>query len=162
MTVQDYIREEVPEMKEIVSKLAFKFHHDRNDIYQSAIVIAIRNSHKYKDSSKKSFFGWWYMIVRNLCIDEYRRNTKTINQLDISKGHYVMAENQNRFDDRENLINVYLSLRKEFGCKKTLVMYMLSQGYKYEEISTKLSIPRGTIKSIIHKCRNYLNEHTMK
>lgn len=65
----------------------------------------------------------------------------------------------NRLDGRNRLALIYWQLRRKQGSRWSLVAYLISQRYKYEEIAEILNIPVGTVRSIIHRIRTFLHQN---
>jgi len=51
------------------------------------------------------------------------------------------------------------SILHKLPAKGEKIFNLLIQGYKYKEISTKLHLPIGTIKSSVHLCRPKILKH---
>lgn len=132
---------------------------DANDLVQETMLKAFRNKDKFAEGTNLK--GWLYTMMKNIFINNYRRmvNSKvfsddTDNQFYInsySRADKNNAESKLATDDiHKALSNLAENLR---------VPFLLSfQGYKYEEIAQKLSIPLGTVKIRIHNARQKLQQ----
>lgn len=132
---------------------------EAEDLLQDTTLKALDNQDKYVDNV--NFKGWIFTIMRNIFINNYRQNvrqatvidhTEDLYHLNISQdsgintpeGSYAVkeiSEVMNSFDEE---------LRKPFN--------MFVAGYKYNEISEKLGMPLGTVKSRIFMARKSLRE----
>lgn len=158
MTVNDYIAKHLSKMKEVCSNIAFKFYLDQDDHFQDCLVIAIRLSASYRETtgtSPNGFFAWWYRLCRNHAIDRYRRNQKAPLLVDEIYGHGVEGT-ATRYDNRHELASIYWRVRKRFGSRASVIMYMTSHQYHIEDISAQFNMPTGTVKGMVHRIRNYL------
>ena len=130
---------------------------DADDLFQDTIVRALSNKDKYRIGT--NIKAWLYTIMRNIFINNYRKNkkfTKVANEDNSDAYVYTynhtapnygwnnmrMKEIQNAMDKLPN------SFRQSFE------MYYM--GYKYQEISSLLNEPLGTVKSRIHFARKQL------
>ena len=130
---------------------------DADDLFQDTIVRALSNKDKYRIGT--NIKAWLYTIMRNIFINNYRKNKKftkvtnednsdayvyTYNHTAPNRGwnNMRMKEIQNAMDKLPN------SFRQSFE------MYYM--GYKYQEISSMLNEPLGTVKSRIHFARKQL------
>lgn len=117
------------------------------DILQE-VFIKIWNNFKTYDSSKGRLFTWMVNITRNLTIDTLR-----------SKGY----KKQQKISQDENSVNTYqdkslstdrfdsIGLRKQLASlkpeQKDIIDLAYFNGYTQEEISKKMGIPLGTVKT---------------
>lgn len=132
---------------------------DANDLVQETMLKAYKNSEKFQSGTNLN--GWLYTIMRNIFINNYRRMVKsktfadpTDNQYYLNSGKNV-AQNKGEGNIAEKEINRAINNLSEN--LKTPFMMMFN-GYKYEEIAEKLSIPLGTVKIRIHSARQKLKE----
>ena len=120
---------------------------DAEDILQEAFV-KIWNSFSTYDASKGRLFTWMLNITRNLTIDtirskSYRKQSK-IQRSENGVGHTNNNINENdRFDGLG--IRKHVSLLKED--QKRIIDLAYFEGLTQEEISKKLQIPLGTVKT---------------
>lgn len=130
-----------------------------NDLYQETLYKALANKEKY--NSGTNIKAWLFTIMRNIFINDYRRNTKRRTVFDNTPEDYLInlrqvsvsnsAESTLRQKEIETAIE---NLPETF--KVPFKLYF--EGYKYQEISEYLAEPLGTIKSRIHFARKLLKE----
>lgn len=117
------------------------------DIMQEAFLKIWRNIASY-NPDKGRLFTWMINIARNGAIDALRSEGRKpemddiqekINQADLSSH----VENPTSSMDMRSLVE---KLKPE---RRLLVDLIYFQGYTHEEVSEKLSIPLGTVKSRI-------------
>lgn len=127
--------------------LAFQFHHAIDDVVQETYLRAYRSliKNKYKDESK--MHSWLYTIAKN---ESIRMNEKLDRE---QKKFKKLLES---IDDEPNepvdLDFLYNSIEKLPPLYKD-VMELLSIGFSEKEISKKLQIKKGTVKSRISRGR---------
>ena len=127
------------------------------DLVQDTTLKALSNEDKYVENV--NFKGWIMTIMRNIFINNYRRNLKENKLIDVSQDLYSLNVFQE--DDVNTpygsiavseITKIISSFPKEFS--QPFNMYVA--GYKYEEIAKELNLPRGTVKSRIFAIRHRL------
>lgn len=123
------------------------------EIIQDVFVKIWNSIHQY-DASKGRFYTWMINIARNTAID-YLKSKGFQNELknqSLPDFVYNSAElsTTNNSSDYIGFANVLESLETD---KKELIDLAYYQGYTQNEISEKLKIPLGTVKT---KMRNAL------
>jgi RNA polymerase sigma-70 factor (ECF subfamily) len=118
------------------------------------VFVKIWNSIQQYDSSKGRFYTWMINIARNTAID-YLKSKSFQNELKnqpLPDFVYNSAElsTTNNSSDFIGFSNVLENLETD---KKELIELAYYQGYTQNEISEKLKIPLGTVKT---KMRNAL------
>ena len=102
------------------------------------------------------FKGWLKKIMVNACIDNYRRNEKHFDNVDIS---YLKLEALTP-DVLENLSEeIIIGAIQQLPPSYQIVfnLYVI-EGYKHEEIAQKLNISVGTSKSNLNVARAKLQK----
>lgn len=125
---------------------------DTEDLLQETFIKVYINLHRY--SPEYTFGQWVYTIARNTHIDFERRR-----QDDISIDEKFAAPAAMTPSPEENLINLqqrsqiehYISCLPEHY-RRLFTMRFL-EDYSYDEISEKLHLPMGTVKTQIHRAR---------
>ncbi len=130
---------------------------DAKDLLQETTYRALLHRDKFKMNTNLK--AWLYTIMKNIFINNYRRESKrqtvtdqtenldylkTVAETTYNSGvsHLAMREMEAAISD------IDLSIRTPF------LMYF--QGYKYQEIAEYLGIPLGTVKSRIFFARKEL------
>jgi RNA polymerase sigma factor (sigma-70 family) len=123
------------------------------DLYQETLYKAFAYRHKYRQGT--NIKAWLYTIMRNIFINEYRRNGRRKMVMDILKYfqnfHVHSSEMNLRLKEIDSAVH---RLPRTF--KTACLLYL--QGYKYHEIAFVLSEPVGTIKSRIHFAKKLLQK----
>jgi RNA polymerase sigma factor (sigma-70 family) len=124
------------------------------DLCQETLYKAFVYRHKYRPGT--NIKAWLYTIMRNIFINEYRRNGRRKMVMDILKYFQNLHAHSSEMNVRLKEIDAAVhSLPQNF--KTACLLYL--QGYKYHEIAFALSEPVGTIKSRIHFAKKLLQKH---
>lgn len=130
---------------------------DAKDLFQETMVRALVNRDKYNFGTNLK--AWLYTIMRNIFINNYRRNKK-FTKVTSDVPEDIVMYNVNKKANNHGWSNVRLSeIRSAIEDLPTvfrLSFELYYMGYKYQEIATLLNEPLGTIKSRIHFARKIL------
>lgn len=132
---------------------------DAEDLVQETMYKVLNNAKMFV--SENNFKGWVYTILKNIFINDYRKNAKRGQINDVTPNGYFL-----------NLTNVYtqetpdmvLSVKEidsiiaQFSDELRVPFKYYLNGYPYQEIADKLSIPLGTVKSRIFFARKKLQK----
>ncbi|MGN6266069.1 MAG: RNA polymerase sigma factor [Ginsengibacter sp.] len=123
--------------------------HLAEDILQEAFVKIWNNFSSY-DAAKGRLFTWMVNITRNLAIDTIRskgyKNQAKIQNSDIAVTTVNNNSNENDKFDAIGLREQTMQLKEE---QKNVIDLAYFEGFTQEEISKKLGIPLGTVKTRI-------------
>jgi RNA polymerase sigma factor (sigma-70 family) len=126
-----------------------------SDLYQETLYKAFAHREKYQSGT--NIRAWLSTIMRNIFINEYRRDDRkryimdSITYSQKNDSYSVSAESKIRLDEINKAISNLPSI-----FKTACLLYL--QGYKYNEIAVALNEPLGTIKSRIHFARKMLQK----
>jgi RNA polymerase sigma-70 factor (ECF subfamily) len=127
------------------------------DLLQETIYRALANREKYNVGT--NIKAWLYTIMRNIFINNYRRNARQQTILDRSDNDFFLNYNQvtiaNPAEGDIKLKEVNKAVSELPAIFKNPFM-LYCDGYKYHEIADMLEEPLGTIKSRIHFARKLL------
>jgi len=135
---------------------------ENDDLEQEVYIKVWQHSDKYKE--KGSFKSWICTIAKNLskdylksCHKKYEvdsvRDDNVINLIpDKKETPEVVSITKFR---QKRIIKAIDSLKPKF--KEIIILYEIN-GQSYEEISKKLNIPIGTVKSRIYNAKQILVE----
>lgn len=127
------------------------------DLVQDTTLKVLDNEEKYVDNV--NFKGWVFTIMRNIFINNYRRQVRASTVIDTTEDLYHlnlsqesgMASPEGSYVAKEISVAIN-SFSKEY--KEPFSMYIA--GYKYSEIAQKMDLPLGTVKSRIFFARKRL------
>ena len=127
------------------------------DLVHDTTLKVLDNEAKYVDNV--NFKGWVFTIMRNIFINNYRRQVRSATVVDTTEDLYHLNLSQESglttpegsFAAKEISVAIN-SFAKEY--KVPFTMYLA--GYKYSEIAQKMNLPLGTVKSRIFFARKRL------
>lgn len=130
---------------------------DANDLLQETSLKALDNEDKFEPDT--NFRGWMYTIMRNIFINNYRKQVRDQTFIDHTDNLYHINQSKDMaFDsteaayDLKEIHRVVNRLPKEYR----IPFSMHVSGFKYREIADKLGLPLGTVKSRIFFTRQRL------
>ncbi len=133
---------------------------DAEDVAQEVFIKAYVNLDSFKFDSK--FYSWIYKIAINTSLNYINSKEKRQEKETISDESCQIIQNTSTDDPKEyyqlnELIKTVQPLIEKLpdDLKKMIELYEIYD-YTYEEISDKLSIPIGTVRSRLHRARNML------
>lgn len=130
----------------------------RADILQEVFIRAYQNINSFDTSM--SFNAWIYRICHNTLINDWKRNKRYREALSID-GEYEYIINQLAEDEsvsaeldakmlQKNIKEAIGQLSDRY---KTIVTLFYLEGLSYEEISTVLQMPTGTVGTQLARAR---------
>ena len=135
----------------------------KNDLGQDLVENnpkkALYNEDKFVDNA--NFKGWMLTIMRNIFINNYRKNVRENTMVDTSDDLYQLNLTQETVSDTPDgayAVNEISEILKGFPADYREPFSLHVAGYKYEEIAEVLSMPLGTVKSRIFFTRKRLRE----
>ncbi len=132
---------------------------DAYDLLQDTTLKALDNEDKYAENT--NFKGWVFTIMRNIFINNYRRNVRSATIVDTTDNLYHLNLSQeSRFESPEETYGAseITDAINEFADEYRLPFSMHVAGYKYNEIAEHMHLPLGTVKSRIFFARKKLQE----
>ncbi|MDE7418647.1 MAG: RNA polymerase sigma factor [Muribaculaceae bacterium] len=129
------------------------------DLLQDTTLKALDNEEKF--TSDSNFKGWVMTIMRNIFINNYRRNVRQATIVDTTDDLYhINTSQESALETPEGSLSVkeITALINEFSDEFRIPFNMHVAGYKYSEIAEELDLPVGTVKSRIFFARKRLRE----
>ena len=129
------------------------------DLVQDTTLKALNNEDKFVDNT--NFKGWMLTIMRNIFINNYRKTVRENTVVDTTENLYHVSLCQDSglaAPDGAYAVSEISQIIAEFPADYRQPFSMHVAGYKYEEISQKLGMPLGTVKSRIFFTRQKLRE----
>lgn len=124
-----------------------------DDLYQETLYKALAYKEKYERGTNVR--AWLYTIMRNIFINDYRRNAKK--KAVLNANQYLCEQYTESADITIRLKEINTAIHKLPSIFKTACILYL-QGYRYHEIAEVLNEPLGTIKSRIHFAKKILQK----
>lgn len=132
---------------------------EANDLLQETSLKALDSEDKYVHGT--NFKGWMYTLMRNIFINSYRKTVRNQSFVDYTESIQCMnqsfdveGESTDYHCDSKEIRKIINSLPKEYR----IPFSMYVAGFKYKEISDKLGISIGTVKSRIFTTRQKLQQ----
>ncbi|HUN20027.1 MAG: RNA polymerase sigma factor [Muribaculaceae bacterium] len=155
-------QENLTKLQDNLLNFAYKLTSNRDDAYdllQDTTLKALDNEDKYADNT--NFKGWVFTIMRNLFINNYRRNARAATIVDTTDNLYHLNLSQDSgLESPEDSYGAkeITSAIAEFSDEYRIPFSMHVAGYKYSEIAEEMDLPLGTVKSRIFFARKKLQE----
>lgn len=145
-----------------LNSFAFNLTRDQDeakDLYQETAFRAMTNRDKFMEGTNLK--AWLFTIMKNIFINNYRKNKRKNTVLDSTDNMFVINSGKETVtnDAESNIILEELEVMVESlnpSIKIPFVMHY--EGYKYQEIADLLDLPLGTVKSRIFFARQELQE----
>lgn len=131
---------------------------DAQDLLQSTLLCALKSVGMYTEENNIS--GWLYTIMRNIFFNTTRHSGRCccMEKEDIERmmqlGENALNDNAEIAFDMSDIQRAIDTLDRPYKIPMSLYL----SGYKYQEITEKMGIPLGTVKSRIHASRVQLQE----
>lgn len=127
------------------------------DLVQDTTLKVLDNESKYVDNI--NFKGWVLTIMRNIFINNYRRQVRSATIVDSTDDLYHL--NLSQESGLETPEGLYASKEitraiNQFTDEYKVPFTMYVEGYKYSEIAEYMHLPLGTVKSRIYFARKRL------
>lgn len=132
---------------------------EAHDLVQDTMLKALDNESKFVDNA--NFSGWMMTIMRNIFINNYRKRVRENTVVDATEDLYHLNLSQDsgvETPDSAYAAGEISSILNGFPADYRNPFSMRIAGYKYEEISERLNMPLGTVKSRIFFTRKRLRE----
>lgn len=132
---------------------------EAHDLVQDTTLKALDNEAKFVDDS--NIGGWMMTIMRNIFINNYRKRSRENTVIDSTEDLYHLNLSQDsgvETPDGAFAAGEISAILNGFPADYRKPFALRIAGYKYEEISEKLDMPLGTVKSRIFFTRKRLRE----
>jgi len=165
---KEFEKEAMPHMS-LLQNYAYKMcgnELDAEDLVQDTYLRAFRFFHKFEKGTNCK--AWLFRIMKNLFINNYRKNQKLPNKVDYDEienfFENVKSDKLDSNDLQEKVFSNLLddevtralnSMQDDF---KTVVILCDIEGLSYEEIADFVKCPIGTVRSRLHRGRKMLQQ----
>jgi RNA polymerase sigma-70 factor, ECF subfamily len=152
MRVDKLIKENLPVIKRYCSRYARSFKLNYDDLLGDTLerVWKKRSTFTYMEN-ENSFNNWVRRIMLNICRDKHK-----------ARKTYVPLDYNLLFDPKPEAVDlldkVFVASEKNLGLEDRQVFEMMYSGYRYNEISERISLSVGTIKSKVFYIRKKLTQ----
>lgn len=122
---------------------------DADDVLQDTYLTAFQKFDTLAD--KSHFKAWIISIARNKCNDYYRRKAKSVDVSIDERTEQPLTASRYGYVEQHDVYDTLESLSEN---DKQIINLFYIQGYNQSEISQRLNIPIGTVKSRLYTARN--------
>jgi len=132
---------------------------EAKDLLQETLLKAIINREQFVNYSNLK--AWTYTIMKNTFINRYRQTVRQNNILDSTKNLYFLNQSRKMYDIAPDSNYAILEINKlidDLDNEYKIPFKLLLEGFRYKEISEKLGLRLGTVKSRIFFARKSLME----
>ncbi len=133
---------------------------DAEDVAQEVFLKAYQNLASFKSDSK--FYSWLFRIAVNTSLNyinskEKRKEKETISDESCLNSESLSVENPRDYYQLNELVDIIQPLIAKMPKDLRLLIELYEvKDYTYEQISEKLAIPVGTVRSRLHRARSML------
>jgi RNA polymerase sigma-70 factor (ECF subfamily) len=139
---------------------------EADDLVQDTYMRAYRFFHKFEKGTNSK--AWLFRIMKNLFINNYRKNQKMPDKVDYDEvENFFETIKSDKLDSSDMQEKVFSSLLDDEVTRalntlqddfKTVIILCDIEGLSYEEIADFVQCPIGTIRSRLHRARKMLQE----
>lgn len=163
VSMDDYITSQIIASQSWLFRLAYNLTLDweeAKDLLQETVLKILDNKKRFTQDS--NFKGWSSVIMRNIFINQRRHTKKMKNTIkdENSDNQTFIDSAQDKTTDTTPESNLAATeIIDKINCCPNgycQLFRMFLEGYSYQEIAQKFSLPIGTVKSRIYTARKWL------
>lgn len=128
---------------------------DAMDISQESFIKAFRKIKRF--DSERSFFPWFYKLLKNLCLDHIKRRSR-VQEIPLDEARVLKEERE----DREMKEILWRGIEKLSFEQKEIIILRYFQQFSYQEIAEITAKPVGTVMSSLYYAKKRLKEAIKK
>ncbi len=132
---------------------------EAQDLYQETAFRAISNREKFNPGT--NFKAWMFTIMKNIFINQYRKKQKANTVIDKTENLFYLNSGKNIIRNEADTNIALKELHQmidDMDDSLKIPFQLHYDGFKYQEISEKLDLPLGTVKSRIFFARKALKQ----
>lgn len=129
--------------------------HDAEDLLQATLLRAIEKKHLFNEGT--NLFSWTSKMMYNLFVSGYRRKVKYETQYD-PESFIEREQVESSQEVKSELNTVSEAIDRLSEDHRNILMMICVNGYAYEDVSKKLRIPLGTVRSRLSRARAGLKD----
>ncbi len=133
---------------------------DATDLTQETMMKAFYNHEKFREGTNMK--AWLYTIMKNIFINQYRRQVNSAIVTDDTDNQYYINSHSQRtgnLGEQKMILKDIQEAISSLSKNLRIPFIMAFQGYKYEEIAQYMKVPLGTVKIRIHNARKKLKSN---
>ncbi len=128
---------------------------DAMDISQESFIKAFRKIKRF--DTEKSFFPWFYKLLKNLCLDHIKRRSRA-QEIPLDEARILKEERE----DREMKEILWKGIEKLSFEQREVIILRYFQQLSYQEIAEITARPVGTIMSSLYYAKKRLRDAIKK
>jgi RNA polymerase sigma-70 factor (ECF subfamily) len=126
-------------------------HQDALDLSQESFIKAFRKIKSF--DAGRPFFPWFYRILKNLCIDHFKRIRRR-REIPLEESYFLIQDRE----DKEMKEAMWQGIKKLPFEQKEIIILRYFREYSYEEIAEITGKPIGTVMSSLHYAKKRLKD----
>lgn len=152
MFEQEALINEMEKLRKFAQRLT-KNTHNAEDLLQATMLRALEKKESFQNET--NLFSWTSKIMFNLFASGHRHKKKFETQYDPE--HYIDQVSVRSTQEACVDLVIVNECMKQLSAEHREILLMISaKGMSYEEVSTALRIPSGTVRSRMSRARNHL------
>ncbi len=152
MFAQTALVAQMPSLQKFAFRLT-KNKADAEDLVQSTCLRALEKSHYFQDGT--NLFSWTSKIMFNLFVTDYRRKTKFETQYDPESFLEKLSTPPTQ-DIHSEFADMNRAMAKISPTHREILIMVCAKGMSYDEVSSVLQVPTGTVRSRVSRAREQL------
>lgn len=126
-------------------------HQDALDLSQESFIKAFRKIKSF--DAGRPFFPWFYRILKNLCIDHFKRIRRRM-EIPLEESYFLIQDSE----DKEMKEAMWQGIEKLPFEQKEIIILRYFREYSYEEIAEITGKPIGTVMSSLYYAKKKLKD----
>lgn len=126
-------------------------HQDALDLSQESFIKAFRKIKSF--DAGRPFFPWFYRILKNLCIDHFKRIRRR-KEIPLEESYFLIQDSE----DKEMKEAMWQGIEKLPFEQKEIIILRYFREYSYEEIAEITGKPIGTVMSSLYYAKKKLKD----
>lgn len=126
-------------------------HQDALDLSQESFIKAFRKIKNF--DAGRPFFPWFYRILKNLCIDHFKRIRRRM-EIPLEESYFLIQDSE----DKEMKEAMWQGIEKLPFEQKEIIILRYFREYSYEEIAEITGKPIGTVMSSLYYAKKKLKD----
>ncbi len=124
---------------------------DALDLSQESFIKAFRKIKSF--NAGRPFFPWFYRILKNLCIDHFKRISRR-REIPLEESYFLIQDRE----DKEMKEAMWQGIEKLPFEQKEIIILRYFREYSYEEIAEITGKPIGTVMSSLYYAKKKLKD----
>lgn len=131
--------------------------HDAQDLVQEAFIKVYERLGKYDETG--SFASWMYRVAINHCMDEFRKKSYKMKQVEIEEGSISSVDTPEliffKNEESRRLERLVATLPED---ERIIILLRYINELSYQEISELVDTPLATVRNKLHRAKKRMRE----